>query len=239
MLNLITWPLLISAVASIVVSLLLENARKPVLMIEGPHSLVVPFVDGDTPTGSGTSFRLRVRNARPSPFLSIFLQRQVARACRARLTFISRDGEPLAAPPMEGRWANSVQPAPLTGWVGENREKLVLFDHARFDAASRVDIGPGASEVLDVAVHFAGEDHLYGWTNSSYQYGGRHPDYALAVGLHVVEVTVESDGVSATQRISMVLGVPSSPVLNAGQLPGVSVLPLQAPVTESIARPST
>lgn len=230
-------PLLVSALASIVVSLLIEKARIPELEIGSPHEERVPFNSGGTPIGVAASYRLRVSNKQTSRFLRWFVHRHVARDCRATLTFVARDGVPIPRLEMPGRWAGSVQPVPIEGVVGASKERVVLYDHARFAAASRIDIPPDISEVLDVAVHFEGDADAFGWTNSSYRYGAREPQYRLTPGEYAIEVSVFAEGVTARKTITMRIGRSPAPQLPGA--PALTPLHIEAPVSESIGRAGT
>lgn len=206
MLDSILLPLLISALASILVGLAIEKARIPVLVIFDAHAERVEFNDLEKPIGTATSYRLRVRNRELGKLLSWFIHRQPARDCRASLRFVSKDGNPLTMPEMPGRWASSEQPVPLRGYVGQAQEPVVLIDHARYAAGSRMDIPAGSSEVLDVAVHFDSDASAFGWTNSSYQFpGGKNPLLQLPPGTYVVEAAVHAEGYTVRSMHEIVI----------------------------------
>ncbi len=150
-------PLLVSALASILVGLAIEKARIPDIEIVDPHVERVEFNDLEKSIGMASSYRLRVRNRRLGALIRWFIQRQPARDCRASIRFVSKDGMSLNMAEMPGRWASSEQPMPIRGVIGKTNEPVVLVDPARYAAGSRIDIPAGVTEVLDVAVHFDGE----------------------------------------------------------------------------------
>ena len=97
---------------------------------------------------------------------------------RATVTFHDiSNGHAIFGEPMEARWAGSPEPVfprirDLTG-----KETSLLYDVERILAPSRVDIYPGESETLDLAVRYDGEDQCFGWNNESYFNNMRNPRY--------------------------------------------------------------
>jgi len=69
-----------------------------------------------------------------------------------------------------------------------------MWDTDRFIRESRMDINPGDSESLDVAVRFADEAECYAWNTDSYLYGGRHPNWQLGPGVYFAKVIVNVAG---------------------------------------------
>jgi hypothetical protein len=87
---------------------------------------------------------------------------------------------------MEARWAGSPEPVPAQVKDPDGKQTGFLYDLERILAPSRVDIYPGESESLDVAVLYDDEDKCFGWNNESYFQGFRHPRYQLPGGQYLV-----------------------------------------------------
>jgi hypothetical protein len=73
-------------------------------------------------------------------------------------------------------------------------KKYPIADPQRFSQTSEIDIPPGESELLDVAVRFGAEEECYGWNNEGYLHGWRNPNWQLPKGRYVVTVTVRTTG---------------------------------------------
>jgi hypothetical protein len=104
---------------------------------------------------------------------------------------------------MEGRWASSVQPGPLEGEGviarpdGEpDHIKMRILDPVRVTLKSRIDVYPGESEILDIAVRLDDDECCYGWNNETYFVATpwRNPRWQLERGRYLVRVTVVSSG---------------------------------------------
>ena len=95
---------------------------------------------------------------------------------------------------MPVRFAISPQPLPMEVVIGNMRG--VVLDPSRLTSDSRIDVYPGETTPLDVAVKFDGEADAYGWSNLSYVSDPpwRHPDWKLPPGRFLLAVTVFSSG---------------------------------------------
>jgi hypothetical protein len=86
-------------------------------------------------------------------------------------------------------------PEPRVAWF-ENQDSTkaaVLTNPA--ELRNTVDIYPGDTEQLDVAIRVDGETSAYGWNNDTYFYENwLNPRYKLERGQHVIRVIVRSSG---------------------------------------------
>ncbi len=93
------------------------------------------------------------------------------------------------------RWANSVEPVPIPIVNSKGEEQFRILD-PRLAAEYRMDVYPGESEILDVAVRLDDEEDCYGWNTESYFCipAWRNPNWKLPRGRYLVRVTVTSSG---------------------------------------------
>src|ERR1700746_4007033 len=99
------------------------------------------------------------------------------------------------------RWEDvgpTPEPVPIRV-VGPQGQQLQIFDYSRFTLETRVDVHPGESELLDVAVRFDDDLECYGWNNEAFF---SHPiwrnrKWKLGPGRYLVTVVVRSSGQNA------------------------------------------
>jgi hypothetical protein len=106
------------------------------------------------------------------------------------------------------RWSATPEPAPLQFIVDKTR--VAFFDPSKATIESRVDVYPGESQRLDVAVKLDDEAECYGWSNLNYFSNPvwRHPDWRLSPGRYLVNVTIVSSGESANALFRLIADVP-------------------------------
>lgn len=76
--------------------------------------------------------------------------------------------------------------------------------NVRLSVRSQVDIAPGESEPLDVAVRLNDEEDAFGWNNASYQPPyWRNPAWRLPGARYRVTVTVKTQGQEWTQEFAL------------------------------------
>jgi hypothetical protein len=76
----------------------------------------------------------------------------------------------------------------------ENTAVFVL-DPSRVVATSRMDIYPGETETLDVAVRFEGDIDCYGWNNEAYLHPDRrNPAWRLPASRYLVKASIVTSG---------------------------------------------
>jgi hypothetical protein len=116
---------------------------------------------------------------------------------------------------MEGRWAGALQPSPIPA-VDAAQRNIAFFIHdpERMSAESRVDIYPGESEPLDIAVRFQDDPNCYGWNNETYfkQPVGKNPDWELGSDHFLVKVVINSTGQKCEGVYRLINDVPYNAV---------------------------
>jgi hypothetical protein len=186
------WGVIAGGVITILVAIVFEYLRTPklALSIESPPLSVLAM--GSFP--ARTHLRIVVSN-RALPFIAM---RSSALRCRGTIAFRHLDdGQEMFGSRMEGRWAGSPEPVPIQ-IVSADGHQMSILDTQRLTVESRIDISPGESEFLDVAVRIEEEDICYGWNNESYFYNWRHPRWQLPKGRYLVQVTVICSGYRTT-----------------------------------------
>jgi hypothetical protein len=173
------------AIATILITIWVERLRSPRLkLVIGPAREFVP----------SASFKakwrlLKVEVSNESlPSWGNWLLRLPAQQCRADIAFLRTDGTDIFDKPMTARWSGA--PEPRVSYVSG---AAVLTNPQ--ELKSTVDISPGESQLVDVAVRVEGEDDLYGWNDESYFYEDfRNTNWRLGKNNYLVKVTVLSSG---------------------------------------------
>jgi hypothetical protein len=134
--------------------------------------------------------------------------------CRAVITFHDvSDGKEMFGRSMQGRWAGSPQPTsiPVVNRTTQAVDFFIL-DPGKMVVESRIDIYPGFSEPLDIAVRFQGDEDCYGWNNETYfkQPVGKNPDWKLGHNRFLVKVVVTSLGQRCEGVFRLINNVPQS-----------------------------
>jgi hypothetical protein len=164
------WSIFLGAVLGLLTSLgvaiAVENWRRPRLALSietPPHDASYP----DTSPARGVrTLRIRVLN-KPLPSFWKWMVRAPALQCRATVTFHHLDRQNVFGRTMDGRWSSSRQPVPLPV-VGSDGQQYVIVDYERMSLRSQIDIYPGETELLDIAVKLEDDQECYGWNNEAY-----------------------------------------------------------------------
>jgi hypothetical protein len=130
---------------------------------------------------------------RTLPNWAAWMLRVPALQCRAAITFHNIDDETdIFGRTMEGRWTNIPEPIPI-GFVTDSNNRRVALIPAEYHG---VDVYPGDSEYLDIAMRADGDEECYGWSNESYFCTPlwRNPKWKLDRGRYLVKVIVTSSG---------------------------------------------
>ena len=128
------------------------------------------------------------------PRWAMWLKRDSATLCRATVQFMYFDGrQDVFGRSMVGRWSNTPQPIQAT--IVMEGKTFKINDPQR-TAQLSIDIPPGESERLDVAVRYSDNDDAYGWNNEPYFNHWESP-WPLPKGRYFVLVTVRSSGQKA------------------------------------------
>ena len=148
---------------------------------------------GSRPATEMRALRVRLFN-KTLPWWAKWMVRAPALQCRAAITFHHLDDEQdIFGRAMEGRWASSPEPVPIVlPPAAPQAQQLVLIP-----AGGRgVDVYPGESELLDIAVRVDNDAECYGWNNEAYFSlpPWRNPNWKLDRGRYLVRVGISSSG---------------------------------------------
>ncbi len=180
------------AIFAILTTITVEMLRRPKLRLRIAPTSEAPYPP-NRPARYGRWVGIDlVNDPLPGPFR--WMSRGPALQCRGTIAFHYLDGQKFFKDDMSVRFSRSPQPVPMQIVIGELRG--VVVDPMRLSADSRIDVYPGESTPLDVAVKFDNEDECYGWSNSNYHSDPpwRHPDWKLGQGRYLIAVTVYSSG---------------------------------------------
>jgi hypothetical protein len=157
----------LGTVFSIVVTVVVENLRRPnlTITIEPPGDYALGSIVG----GNQEPYRaltVRVSNT----FFANWMERGAALGCRGTISFHRLgDGQDIFGTAMAARWAGGLQPIPVPIVNAHSKQvEQFLVDDQRLAGGSVMDIHSGESEFLDIAARFNGEQNCYGWNNESY-----------------------------------------------------------------------
>jgi hypothetical protein len=195
--------LIVGALIAIVITITVENLRRPELEL----SIERPPRDGTyqhAPAVNMRSLRVRLVN-KPLPNWARWMVRAPALQCRGEITFHHLDKQDVFGRAMAGRWCSSPEPVPIQG-VTSHGEQFQIFDLARLTAESRIDVYPGESELLDIAVRLDEDADCYGWNNDSYFCNPiwRNPNWKLQPGRYLVKVGIFSSGQKCTGTFRLI-----------------------------------
>jgi hypothetical protein len=192
---------LVGALVSIVTTVTVEYLRRPslTLSIEDPPLDLRYDPPGSRPATEMRSLRVKLFN-KTLPRGARWMVRSAALQCRAAVTFHHlADERDIFGRAMDGRWASTPEPAPIAvGPPSPEGETLAIFQRP----ISTVDIYPGESELLDIAVRCDTDNEYYGWNNETFfsSPAWRNPRWTLDRGRYLVRVTVTSSGQKCTRR---------------------------------------
>jgi hypothetical protein len=174
------------ALVAIGTAIFVEYLRRPNLYLE----IISPDDQAHPPDKPATNIRaLRVMlYNRALPCWARWMLRVPALQCRAAITFhYHTDRKDIFGRAMEGRWADTPQPFPIVLAEGQ----FVLTPEYR-----GIDVMPGDSAILDIAIRADDEVDAYGWNNESFSCKPlwRNPDWKLPPGRYLVKVAITSSG---------------------------------------------
>jgi hypothetical protein len=93
---------------------------------------------------------------------------------------------------VDARWASTPEPVPIVlAPATPQAQQLVLIPEGR-----GVDVYPGESELLDIAIRADDYAECYGWNNEAYFSSPvwRNPNWKLDRGRYLVRVIITSSG---------------------------------------------
>jgi hypothetical protein len=154
------------------------------------HPRLILSIDDFTDGPRGNHGRVKFLHVavRNHPWKVPFVSRKTAYACEANITFYCRDDSVVG--PMPGRWSDN--PEPLKYEVVNGQIQLLL-DNALMAANRIINIPPLRSKRLDIAIRHATDRDAFGWTDTSYQYDWRHPQYRLSNDVYDVLVEASAE----------------------------------------------
>jgi hypothetical protein len=140
------------------------------------------------------------------------MDRRPANQVRAWITFLTESKDPVFAQErqMIGRWSNTpepVRPIMISQIPSGAPEMTLLLDLSITRDA--VDIGSGASEILDIVMRVPGEDGCRGWHNRMIQNPNPRPEdqFELRQGRYHARVRVDVSGRSFNALFRIVCDV--------------------------------
>ena len=177
---------------TILVTIFVEVLRRPKLRLAVGNTVDTIYAE-ERPAKKGRYLYVDLVND-PLPWYACWMSRGAALQCSGTITFHNLDGQLFFAREMPVRFSRTPEPVPVQLKVGE--DVITFFDPSRASAESRIDVYPGESTPLDVAVKFESEEEAYGWSNLNYfsTPRWRNPDWKLPQGRYLVEITISSSG---------------------------------------------
>jgi hypothetical protein len=106
---------------------------------------------------------------------------------------------------MMKRWSST--PEPVREIVDVEGKPFSFLDQERL-RPSRIEIFPGETEQLDIAVKLDADTECYGWNNDAYLHGWRPPHWKLTAGRYLVRVKVTSSGQAWDTVLLLINDVP-------------------------------
>jgi hypothetical protein len=190
---------LIGALVSIGTVVFVEYHRRPKLELyrEDPPRDARYDPPGSRPATEMRTLRVRLVNE-TLPWFARWMAAAPALQCRAAITFHHLDDEQdIFGRAMEGRWASTPEPLPIVlAPATPQGQQLVLIPQSR-----GVNVYPGESELLDIAMRADNETECYGWNTEAYFSSPlwRNPNWRLDRGRYLVRVIGTSSGQTCTR----------------------------------------
>ena len=176
----------LGCVGGVIIALLLEWLKRPKFKFSiAAHSDQNP---GNTPA---RFLHVNITNASLPQWIRWVLTRESALSCYAQIEFFRMDGSNAFARRMDVRWTGSPQPPQFI-----HNGVLHASD---IDILRYRDLHTNRSEAIDIAVKFGNDANCYGFTNTSYLHGLRHPDWQLSPERYRVQISVYAGSYTATK----------------------------------------
>ncbi|MGC2829419.1 MAG: hypothetical protein WB627_05565 [Candidatus Acidiferrum sp.] len=185
--------LISGAIIAMLVAIWVEYLRRPKLrLIVEAHPCDMRYEN--RPAKEWRGVRLKLYNE-PLPSWAPWMTRSPALQCRGIISFHHLDGQNVFGRLMVARWSNSLEPVPIPIVNADGTQSQIL-DFGRLSPESRMDVYPGESELLDIAVRLDDDEECYGWNNASYFCTPlwRNKEWRLPPGRYLVKVTITSSG---------------------------------------------
>jgi hypothetical protein len=187
----------LGAIIAIVITITIENLRKPKLELRIAPPVDKEYRDEERPAKNVRFLGIFLVN-RPLPRWARWMSRNAALQCHGTITFHHLDGQNVFGRAMPIRWSGSTEPLPIH--VVFNDVQVFIADPARFNLISKIDVYPEEACRLDVAARFDFEDECYGWNNENYLSDPvwRNPRWKLPTNRYLIEINVVSSGEKCT-----------------------------------------
>ncbi len=181
------------AVLSFIISILIENQRKPKLSLEIEDFSIENNLQGK-PAKRIKLLRVKLLNRKVKPAFSWWLKREAIIHCKATIQILHiEDRSPLFTNPIDARWTYSDEP--LTPQINSNINKIVqIFDPAKYNATKFRSCYPGTKELIDIVARYDDDEDCFIWNNDTYFKGWRNKEVQIPKGRYYVIVTVFSSG---------------------------------------------
>ncbi|HEY2531226.1 MAG TPA: hypothetical protein VGJ20_25400 [Xanthobacteraceae bacterium] len=186
---------IIGGILTIIITIVVERLRSPRVRLAIGDCITLQ------PRGplahNWHSLRVAVSNEPLPSWADWWLLRLPALQCRAEILFLRLDGTLFISDPMVGRWTGG-SPEPQVVHIQQPNGTIPVLTNPE-ELKNTVDIYPGETEQLDVAVRIETENQAYGWNNETYFYPNwRNSKRELNHERYLVKVTVNSSGRKCT-----------------------------------------
>ncbi len=195
----------LGAVVAILITILVENLRKPKLQLRLDPPTDVKYTPQERPANEARYLGLALVNM-PLPRWARWMSRSTALQCHGEITFHHLDGQNVFGRSMAGRWSRSPEPVAITFKIDQHM--VLVSDPSRL--TNIIDIPPGESEHINIAARFDNENDCYGWNNESYFSNPiwRNPDWRLNPERYLVRVIIISAGEKCVGHFRLINDVP-------------------------------
>lgn len=139
------------------------------------------------PEGEVRHLYLTVKN---TPRKCLFLRRRSAENCHGFMSVTTMDGQPVFKD-MPLRWAGNPEPYKIE--LQKDGSLVGVPDISLLRDSRFMTIPPDGQECIDTVTRVKGEKPAYGWTDTSYIKGRRHPDYEIPTGIYIIRINLKHE----------------------------------------------
>jgi hypothetical protein len=215
------WEVILGALISILITIGIENLRKPKLSVVIRQPVDRRFQNA--PAREVRFLQVDVINQPLHPVVK-WMSREAAMQVHTAVSFYHLDGQNVFGREMIARWSGAPEPVLPTVILDDKRG--VIFDPMRLIVSSNMDIYPGHSQAFDIAAKLDEDGECYGWNNEVYFSNPlwRNPDWKLSHGRYLVKVTISTAGEKVTHVYRLINDVPRNSFRLEDKLPTDVVL---------------
>jgi hypothetical protein len=200
----------LGAIVAIVITIVIENLRKPKLVLEIEKPTDADYRDRQNyPVGIARYLCLNLIN-KPLPRWARWMTRNPALQCHGQITFHHLDGQNVFGRSMPIRWSGSPEPIALPLVIDGKQSSI--FDPSRYSMEPCMDVHPHEAERLDIVARFDNEDFCYGWSNESYFSVPlwKNNNWKMFSNRYLVRVTIKTSGEKCVGFFRIVNDVPQN-----------------------------